>query len=189
MCFLAEVYLLEAVRDVLRDELTLTANQCDCEPYEVFPQTAGDEYVAVIPASMEIGPTQNTSGGVFDVMHAFTVSVMHRVGDVPRDRRRTVFLNHLAGLGKRLDDVVALLNWKINACGLATNRLQADFPGSEKFTELPRVTRMDTCNRNLPQEAIGAKSSPNMGATPVLVQARAVTFGRCRRITTIGSIS
>jgi hypothetical protein len=174
-----EIYLLEAVRDTIRDKLGLTATECDCEYDEQIPSIAGDRYVAVIPAGCDPGPKHQTSAGVHDALHAVQVLILVRATTTPRDRRRSVFLERLNGINTLLSGIIKVIDWQMDLLSLTNHLLAVDYPAAQPFNEMLRLTRIDAKPRMVNSEAFAS------GPSAYVAMARSAWFGRCRRMQTV----
>ncbi|MFN8742030.1 MAG: hypothetical protein ACK5YR_19050 [Pirellula sp.] len=177
-----EVALLEAVRDTIRGKLQLSEVECDCEYDEQIPAIAKDRYVAVIPAGCDPGPNHQRAAGVHDSLHAVQVMVLIRSTAVPRDRRRSIFLNQLSGINQLLTQIIKVLDWQMDLFSLSNHYMEQQVPGSDPFTELLRLTRVDSKPRMVSTETYDSSKVSLNGTTPYTAMARSAYFGRCRRM-------
>lgn len=177
-----ETFLLRSVRNFLREKLTLSDTQCDCEPDEMVPAIAGDTYVAVIPNGFQPGPRHDTSGGVFDILHSVRVVVYQRIGNVPRDRRRSVYLDRLTGLNQLIAKIITQIDFSIDVMAVANTYLRTDFPTAQLFIEPLRLAQVDSKPRTVSNDEYAAAIGGGGGSSQFVALARGVTFGRCRRI-------
>jgi hypothetical protein len=180
-----ETYILEAVRDTLREELGLKPEQCDCEMDEKVPAIAGDTYLAVIPAGVEPGPYQNTSGGVHDVVHLVQVTVFQRCGSVPRDKNRSVFMDQLSGINAWVNRIIMALDWQIKPMAYANKRLMTFDRDAQPFIERLRFHRVDAKPRMVNSETYGAVAGLQKGSTPYVAMVRSVVFRGLPRTQTV----
>ena len=174
-----EVYVLEAVRDTIRAKLGLSQSECECEFDEQIPAIAGDRYVAIIPAGCDPGPKHNTSSGVHDSLHGVQVLVLNRATSVPRDRRRSIFLERLGGINRLLSDIVKVLDWQLDLLSLTNHLLAVDYPNADHFIEPLRLARIDTKPKMINSDTFAA------GPNGYVAMGRSAWFGRCRRIQNI----
>ena len=177
-----EYYLLKTVRDQLRAKMNLTDHQCNCEPDENLPAMTGDMYIAVIPAGTMPGPRHNTSGGVQDSLHSVKVSVFQKLGNVPRDRVRDVFLDRFAGVNKLLANAIAIIDWNYELMLSAGAALQADNPAWQPFEEPLRVGSMDANPRLVTSDTFDGMTDRPAGASSYAAMVRSAVFVRCRRV-------
>lgn len=183
-----EIVLLESTRDLLRSKMSLTAPECDCEYDEEVPAIAGHRYIAVIPAGLRTGPTHNSSAGVHDVVHSLRVVVFIRSTSTPRDRSRSIFLSQLNSLNQTIDRIVKLLDWQLDAFSFLNHRLQVMYAGAQPFVEMLRLQDIEAKPRMISNEIYAASSATQAGANRYTAMRRSVTFGGCRRITTITQV-
>lgn len=184
-----ETYVLEGVRDIIRNKVQLNSSQCDCEYDEQIPSIAGDFYVAVIPAGFETGPKHNASGGVHDLLHSVQVFVVRRSGAVPRDKRRSVFLDQLNGINALIDKIIRAVDWQLDAMSYINHLMYADIPTAAPFIEPIRLLRADVKPKMVNTEMYAGVTSGQPGSTPYVGMARSVYFGKIRRIQTINQIA
>lgn len=179
----AETALLVAVRDRLRTELTLDAGECDVELDDEVPAIAGDRYVAVVPGGMVPGPRHNTSGGVWDMRLACRVTVFHRMRDVPRDRRRSVFLQRVSGINAELSGIISQVDFSYALLNAATVLLEGQADGGKFFEPLKFAM---TDERPVPvfRDAFDAAGNTVTGADPVVAIKRGVRFAGARFLKT-----
>lgn len=176
-----ELYVLEAVRDILRSKLGLSPEQCECEYDEQIPAIAGNTYVAVIPSGCTPGPKHDTSGGIHDCIHSVQVMVIQRAV-TPRDRRRSIFLDRLSGVNLLLSNIIKAIDWQHDVHSLMNHLLWEDDNNASPFQGFLRVSRIDPKPRMINTETYGATSGGQSGATPYVAMARSVYFSGCRRI-------
>ncbi|MGH8743511.1 MAG: hypothetical protein ACREUY_04455 [Burkholderiales bacterium] len=177
----AEKNLMLAARNQLRLPQPTgggyAADQCDVEFDEMAPATVGDIYLAVIPGGWRPGPRHNTSGGVNDLVYSVLVAVVRRIGNVPRDRRRDVFLNNLNTLDDDIDKVYSALDWKYEVMNAANALILTDTTSTQGFIEPLRLVGDVGRPRLVDAEFFGGKEG-------VAGMMRILPFGGARRITT-----
>jgi hypothetical protein len=183
-----ETYVLEGVRDVLRKKLGLSDNQCDCEFDEQVPSIADDIYLAVIGAGCEPGPTQNTSGGVHDLVHSVQVMVINRAV-VARDRRRSIYLERLTGVNQQIANVIAAIDWQLDVLSYINHLMYLDFPTAKPFIHCLAFKRVDPKPKMVSNELFAGTQIGGKGTTPYIGMARSVYFGGMRRIQTVAQIA
>lgn len=175
---IAEVCLLLACRDRLREQAGFTERQCEVEFDEMAPGTVGDVYLAIMPAGYARGPRHNTSGGVNDLIYAVDVVVVKRATATPRDRRRNLFTDNLTGLNSQLSKVHAELDFRYEVLDLANALIQQQSESEEGFIEPLRFISVDPKPRVAPAELFGGAGETTAGIM------RVARFGGARRITT-----
>lgn len=106
--------IAEAVRDRLRTVLELNDNQCDITegglPFSVSPHL----FIGI--ANPGFGPGQYVERGISETYNlAIVVSV--RCGDIPRDRRRQIYLDPTSGVQSVTREVIAAIHneWQLIA--------------------------------------------------------------------------
>lgn len=181
----SETYLLTAVRDRIRTELSIQDEQCRIEPDEIVPAVGTDFYVAVIPAGMSGGPTHNQNDAVFDLYLSVKVVCYQKIGNVPRDRRRDVFLERLTGLNARLDKIMYAIDKNRSVVETASNLLQVEVPLANPFIEPLRFVSLDSKPRAVVASEYDGTPDAQNASNPVVALARGVTFGRARIMETI----
>lgn len=109
----AELALLEAVRDVIRtliDEAQRPQFVCNVEiDDQLIPAISGKEYIAVIPATLRNAPRHHAEGTI-DQLVAVNVVVFRRATEVPRDRKRSVFMEAAKGISDRGQAIIDLID-------------------------------------------------------------------------------
>jgi hypothetical protein len=186
--FVAEVSLLRAVRNKLRDDLGLSASKCDIELDDQVPAIAPNLYVAVTPAGMAPGPRHAPSGGVYDVKISVRVTVFSRIAEVARDRRRNVFTELLTGLAVPLENIVDALdnNYALLAEAKALVDAVVDPPAhiaanaTGEWPEPFREYRPDTTARMVFRDPFDAAQHAGPPADPIVAISRGVTFSGAR---------
>lgn len=167
----AETCLLIAVRDRLRTRLELRDTECDVELDDQVPAVSGDLYITVTPAGGRAGPRHATSGGAIDVMFGCRVTVFQKMADVPRDRRRSVFLERARGVNKRLDAVMSAIDFSYDVTTAATALLVAG-----QFVEPFKFTGLDDRPQPVVRDAYDAAGAITKGGDPVLAIKRGINF-------------
>jgi hypothetical protein len=176
---LAENNLVRAVRDRLR-QAGFAEQECDAEPSEMAPATVGKVYAAVIPAGWRPGPRHNTSGGVNDLVYAVKVAVIRRVTEVPRDRKRDIFLANLESLTADVDRVFEAIDWVYDVINLANAKIAATNVASSTygFSEPLRLVGDVGPIRDVGPEFFGGAAGDTVAG-----MMRVLPFGGARRIT------
>ena len=183
-----ETYVLEGVRDVLRKKLGLHDNQCDCEFDEQIPSIADDIYIAVLGAGCDPGPTHSTSGGVHDLIHSVQVLVINRAV-VARDKRRSIFLQHLVGINQQIANVISAIDWQLDVLSYINHLLYVDFPTAKPFTHPLALKRVDVKPKMVSNDMFAGTQIGGKGTTPCIAMARSVYFGNMRRIQPVAQIA
>lgn len=120
---MSEAALLKATRDHLIARCGLREDQCTVEFDEMLPAVAGHPYnVLVIPSSATEGPTNARSGGVLDGIYSLSVAVVWKIGNVPRDRQRDVFLYRTENMSKAIREIIDAIHFDYEL----TNRANAE---------------------------------------------------------------
>ncbi len=178
----AEKNLMLATRNCLRLPQPTgggyAETECDVEFDEMTPATVGQIYLAVLPGGWRPGPHHNKSGGVNDLIYSLNVAVIRRIGNVPSDRRRDVFLNNLNTLDDDIDRVFAVVDWKYDLMNAANSLIAAETGSREGFIEPLRLVGEVSRPRLVGAEVFGGKDDSDAGML------RVVPFGGARRITT-----
>jgi hypothetical protein len=177
----AEKFLMLATRDRLRLPQPTgggyAENECDVEFDEMAPATVGQVYLAVLAGGWRPGPHHNKCGGVNDLVYSLSVAVVRRIGNVPRDRRRDIFLNNLNTLDDDIDRVFSVVDWKYELMNLANSLITAETQSSEGFIEPLRLIGEVSRPRLVGAEFFGGKGDE-------AGMMRVIPFGGARRITT-----
>lgn len=180
----SQKFLLTAVRNQLRLPAPTGAGyrdtECNCEPDDQFPATAGDVYVAVMPGGFMPGPTHNSSGGVRDFIYGVNVVVVRRVANVPRDRQRDVFLNHLDSLDDDIDRIIANVDWSQTVRVAANALITAETGSTQGFIYPLRFAGQVSAPVPVGAEKFGAASGKQEAGMMVTIP-----FHSARRITTL----
>lgn len=119
MIFEAETALLVAVRLRLIDQLHLDESIIDIELDDIAPAIAGDLYFAVSPAQAQAGRHSQNADQAHHNLFGVRVAVLKRIGNVPRDRRRHVFLDRLRGINAELSRVNRAIRFDYHTLNLA----------------------------------------------------------------------
>jgi hypothetical protein len=183
-----ETYVLEGVRDILRNKLGLAENQCECEFDEQVPTIADDIYLAVIGGGFDPGPTHNTSGGVHDVVHSVQVLVINRAV-AARDKRRSLFLERLTGINQQIANIISAIDWQLDVLSYVNHLLHGDFPNNQPFIHPLVLKRIDAKPRMVSNDIFAGTQIGGKGTTPFIAMARSVYFGSMRRIQTVTQIA
>jgi hypothetical protein len=182
----AEPYLLETVLDAVQTAMGLTDQQCSIESDDDFvPQWAGDLYVTVTPASLNLGPVHQTSGTTRDMEFGCRVAAFLRSRSVPRDLRRTLFLDQVKGINAHLDKIIKAVDWNPSITVSTNTALKVQEPNAKGFIGYLRLVSVDAKPRGFVSDVYGAA---NQGGTGVDVYAgitRGAVFGRLRRMETL----
>lgn len=198
--FIAEAALLQAVRDKLVTDLTLNDQQCQVELDGVLPDYAPATFVAVSPGGVSPGPRHRSSVGATDLMINVKVTVYRRVGEVARDRRRSVFLQLLTGLApalervyRSLDNDYAVLAQALDVITDAITAAGANVPvqlsenETGKFIEPFRQPAIDLSARMIYKDPYDAAQTAGAPADPIVAIARSITFTGARYMQTRSS--
>lgn len=116
--FIAEACLLQSVRDTLATDLaslSIKDRDVSVEMDGVTPEISGPVFIAVSPGGVQPGPRHQSSGGVVDVLIGVKITVYKRISEVPKDRRRSVYLQLLSGIAPLLELIAnsILMNYQI----------------------------------------------------------------------------
>lgn len=181
---LAEISLLRACRDRLRLPQNTSGGgggysetECEVEFDEMAPATVGKVYVAALPGGWRPGPHHNTSGGVNDLVYSVRIAVVRRISNVPRDRKRSVFLDNLDSLDDDIDRIYSVVDWKYELINAASAIILAEGGSSEGFIEPLRLVGEISQPREVGSEFFGGKPGDAAGMMRVL------PFGGARRVT------
>lgn len=175
----AETVLLSAVASHLKTEMSLSDSQCSVEIDEQnVPAIAGDRYLTVIPAGINKGPRHDKSGGVIDLFVAVKVCVYHRMADVPRDRRRNVFLERTKGLNAELTNVMDAVDYRYEVTNAANTEI-AVLGNGEGFIKPLQFQSIDSRPQAVMRDPYDATPASAKG-DPIVAIRRGVTFGLAR---------
>lgn len=180
----AEKALLLAVLERLRLDTEsggagFLDSESNCEPDMGFPATTGKLYVAAMPAGWVYGPTHSTSGGVRDLIYGVNVAVVKRLGNVPRDRKRSVFLDNLDSLDAEVDRVFQAIDWKYEVTTAANAIILAETQSSQGFIKPLCGCGQVEPPRPAPPDMFAASGQQAAGMM------RLIHFHGARRITTL----
>lgn len=180
----AEPCLLQAVQEAVKTALSLSDDQCTIESDEEFvPQTAGEVHVTIVPASISLGNVHQSSGTARDVEYGCRVSIFVRSRSVPRDKRRSLYLDQLKGVNALLDKVVYAIDWKATVTYRANQLLSSIAPTVAPFIGYLRLVSIDPRVRGVAVDAYGAASQASTSGADVSAGVmRGVTLGRIRRL-------
>lgn len=181
----AEPCLLQAVQEAVKTALGLTNDQVTIESDEDFvPQQAGDLHVTITPASIRLGSTHQTSGTVRDFEYGCRVAVFVRSRAVPRDKRRTLYLDQLSGVNALLDKVVYAVDWKWAVTVRANEILAALAPVAvAPFIGYLRIVQIDSRVRGVAVDAYGAAAQMSGSGSDVYAGVtRGLILGDIRRL-------
>jgi hypothetical protein len=172
----AEKNLLLAARNAIRTAMALPETECEIEYDENAPATVGHRYLAVMPGGYRPYDVHNTSGGVRDLLYGLSVLVIVRANNVPRDRKRDVFLGNLGNLAELEEKVINGVDWTYAVMNAANTLILAETANAQGFMEPLKFAGVDSKPRVIPAEAFGSSNGPGgLG--------RAVHFHGARRIT------
>jgi len=192
--FIAEICLLQAIRNKLVTDLALNDKQCGHEMEGQLPDAIAPKlYIAVSPAGMSMGPRHRSSGGVIDLVFSVKVTVYNRVTEVARDRRESVFMQLLAGMAPVLERVISSLDNNYPVLDAASEILTdtiADITGdvpaylsSNLIGEWPepfRTFNPELSPRMIFRDPYDAAQMAGPPADPIVALARSVTFSGAR---------
>lgn len=181
----AEKNLLLALRTRLQTAIVsggagLTTDQANVEPEEMAPATVGDFYVALTPTGSTEGPYHGTSGGIQDLIYGVSAAVIKRIGAIPRDRLRDVFIANVAALNALVDKVVVAIDWKYEVTNAANVLILAETGSAEGFIHPLVLSGPIGKPRWCPAEMFAGKNDETKAGLM-----RVIPFGGARRITTI----
>lgn len=168
-----EAALLQAVRDQIRDRCGYGENECEVEFDEQAPATVGQVYIAVCPGGWRPGPNNDNGGGVLDELIDVEVTCILRAANVPRDRKRSVFLDNLNGLNERLSKIDNWIHFRTEVMQKANALLES----TQGFIEMLKFGGMEAKPRAVTSETFAAKSGENAAGL-----ARTIMFRGARRI-------
>ena len=129
----AETALLAGVQVTLIAALEIDPRQCDVELDDEVPAIAADLYIAVTGGGITPGKRHNTSGGVWDLVMSVGVTLYERIGDVARDRRRSVFMDRLGGLNRRSTKAARAIDFSYGPLSTANEELRIREPGDPDY--------------------------------------------------------
>lgn len=175
----AETALLQAVRDRLREIMQLDDRNCQIELDDLAPSIASEDYWAIVPATATPG-RRNQSSGIWDMSFGVRVVLLQRTTNVPRDRRRDVFMKHLHGINAKLAKASAAIHFEYtniinDANSIIANDTETATPG--KFYEPLRWAGLDRPQTFVADAYAGQAAS--MG-DPVVGIKRAMNFTGAR---------
>ena len=122
----AETALLEAVRVHLMEALGLKHDQIDCEIDDLAPSVAGAHYVSLSPANGAPGRHNNAADQSFHYMFGVRACVVQRVGEIPRDQRRSVFMTQLRSINKQLSRISRFIRFNYDTINRANEILSQE---------------------------------------------------------------
>jgi len=179
----SEPFLLQAVVLHIRKALQCDESQCNAEAIDDFvPQTSGEWYIAVTPEGISPGPTHQSSAMVSDLVFGVRVTVFRRTRDVPRDMRRSVFLDQIQGLNAKLDAVLDCLDWKPEVTNTATLLIKEQDPSALGFMNHLRLISIDSKPQSVIADPYGAHVESAMGTDNYVGLKRSIYFSGARRI-------
>jgi hypothetical protein len=174
----AERALLLAVRDTLRDSpYSFAETECEIEFDEMTPATVGQHYLAVMPGGWRPGPRHDSCGGVNDLVYGVDVLVIKRITNVPRDRRRNVFIDQLGSLDALIDKVYQAVDFKYGLLDTANGTIAVETGSLEGFVEPLKFSYVDKRPRLAPAELFSGAKDNAAGMM------RLVSFTGARRLT------
>lgn len=173
---LGETSLLLAVRDQIRLQ-GFGERECDVEQDEITPATVGQKYLIVMPGGYSPGPRHRSSGGVNDVYYSVSIAIIKRITNVPKDRRRDIFLNNLGSMNDEVDKIFAAVDFSYDVLQAANAIILAKTASAETFTEPLRFTGIDPKPRPAPADLFSATGETAAGLV------RSIHFGYARRVT------
>lgn len=176
----AETCLLLAIRARLQLRLALTDNDCNIVFEDALPATAPALFIAISGAAATTAERHVSSGEVTDMRFSARVTVYKRITDVPRDRRRNLFIDRLTGLHTTLDRVMAEID-NNNELMRAAELLLVDTPAEGgQFPEPFRDMQIDPNPRAAFADPYDAAKMDSANGDPILAICRGVTFTRAR---------
>lgn len=185
----AEVCLLEAVRNKLIADLGLKLGQCEVELDNQVPAITAQDYYAITAGGIRPGPRHKSSGGVFDVEISVRVTLYRRVAEVARDRRRNVFMDLMKGTSVQLERVIRSLDYSYDLTTAALVLMQAviddgGHPGvvanaGGRWPEPFRTFSPDTSSRMVTSDYDPAQMA-GAPADPIVAISRGVLFSGAR---------
>lgn len=179
----SEPFLLQSVVLHIRQALQLDESQCNAEAVDDFvPQTSGEWYIAVTPEGLGPGPTHQTSATVSDIVFGVRVTVFRRTRDIPRDMRRSVFLDQVVGLNAKLDAILDVLDWNPSVTNTATLLIREQTPDALGFMNHLRFVSCDSKPQSVIGDPYGAHIESSMGTDNYVGLKRSIYFAGARRI-------
>ncbi len=191
--FIAEACLLQACRDRIVTDLELDDKQCQVEMDGQLPDYAPKLFVAVSPGGVSPGPRHRSSGGVIDVLIAVKVTVYLRVTEVARDRRRSTFLQLMAGIAPPLEKVARALDNDYPLLDAAKEILTDTIAGivgtvpsqlsdneTGKYPEPFRQFNPELSARMVYRDSYDAAQTAGPPGDPIVAIARSITFQGAR---------
>ena len=173
----AEKSLALAVRNRIRSVCSYADELCQVEIDEMAPATAGNKFVAVVPAGWSIGSVHNTSSGVNDLVYSIDVCVMIRISNTARDRRYNPYLANSTALATECDNIYNAIDWNYTLMAAANTLISTEFPAeTQGFIEPLRFAGAGR-PRIISGEEFGDVNNKASGLVRVL------SFGGARRIT------
>jgi hypothetical protein len=179
----AEPFLSIAVALHVREALGADESQVNVEAIDDFvPQNAGEYYIAITPEGVTLGGSHRTSGGVFDLEFGCRITVYQRTRDVPRDMRRSVYLDQVRGINAKLDRIVNSIDWKPEVINTANLLLREQDENALGFMNMLRLVSIDSKPRSVIGDTYGANIQSAVGSDNYVGLSRGVYFGGARRI-------
>lgn len=173
-----ETVLLDTVRELLESELGLdpAKNQIDIELDDIAPAMTGDIYYAISPAGGQMGKHNKKADRSFNYVYGFRIAVIQRIGNVPRDRRRSVFKGELQSINRRISKLESLIRFNYEITSKVCEVMESKYRIHGMFTRPLVVTSIDQKPKTTTSDLYGSKKHNNNG-DPVAAMVRGINFG------------
>ena len=123
-----------------------------------------------------------------DLIHSVQVLVINRAV-VARDKRRSIFLQHLVGINQQIANVISAIDWQLDVLSYINHLLYIDFPTAKPFTHPLALKRVDVKPKMVSNDMFAGTQIGGKGTTPYIAMARSVYFGNMRRIQPVAQIA
>lgn len=170
----AELALVEAVRDTLIEAINLPPDSIDIQMDDIAPATAGQTYIAIQPSIIGPGSTTDKADQVIHFEIGCRVAVILRIGQIPRDRRRSIYLSRAQALSYPIRKAVESLHFQYAVINRANTIAAGDGDGGQfikplRFSGVDGKPRFSTAD-------IFAGQAAESGADPIVAMIRGVNF-------------
>jgi hypothetical protein len=156
--------------------MSLDDQQCDTELDDIVPAMSGKTHVVVTSGGVGAGKYQaKSTTGTTHLVIAVRVVVFLRIGDVPQDRRRDIYLQNVTGLNALLGDVMTYVDG-IEAIKAEAEALLTGSAATGKFHKVPRFVAADPKAVTVHREAYNSAGGTGHGHE-VLAMKRGLVFG------------
>lgn len=173
-----ESELLVAVADAIRTALSLDDFACDIDTEDNVPAIAGTRHVIITPSSFQTGPRHRTTATGVDFVIGCRAVVFHRITDVPRDRRRNVYLDRTRGINSELSKIIKAVDFEYDILSAANTAM--GIPTGGGFIEPLRLVSLDPRPQMVMRDDYAAAGTKTTGSQPQVAMKRGVNFSFAR---------